>query len=190
MAMTRKEILKKMAEADASAGGNFILDGRYRLAVTKFELTEGFKGNRVVFEFVVMNANKVPVVRLKDGMPLDISPNPVGSAVSYVQLLDKHENAFNNFKALMLALFGEKDASKEELVAAAEELLDNGTAYGMVIDCVTFRKITQKNAVEIVIPKWSYVPQTGEDIKKTRAWIESLTLATAKETGSGEEIPF
>lgn len=177
MALDRKELLRKIAEADVTAGGNNILDGRYRFAVKRFDLSEGFKGNRAVFEFVVMNSNKIPVVSLKTGQQLDVSPSPAGSEVSYVQLLDKHENAFGNVKGVVLELFGEKDASNEELIEAMTEMLDKGTAYGMVIDCTTTRKVTQKNSIEIVIPKWSHVPQTADDIKRTRAWIESLTLA-------------
>jgi len=171
----RANLFKKIAEAKVSEGGNNLLDGRYRLAVKATKTEDGFKGSRFVAEFVVVAAQKIPVTELKTGKALDITPNAVGSDVSWVQMLEKHENALGNVKGLIQDLYGEAPESDDDLIEVLTELDDKNSAFGMVIDCSTYRKRTAKNDVEIVIPKWSHVEQSDEDVQKMRQWIESLT---------------
>lgn len=154
-------------------------DGRGRLVIKKLALEDGFKGARFVTEGVVIASSKIPVTELKTGKALDITPNEVGSDVSIVQMLDKHESAFGNVKGFVLELFGEQDDSTNtsEFYDTLKTLTEENAAHGMVIDYSTYRKVTQVNKVEIVLLKWSRVEQTPADVKRMREWLVSLTLA-------------
>jgi len=171
----RAKLLNEIADSDVTGGGNNLLDGRGRFVVKRFSLEDGYNGGRAVFEFIVVASQKIPVVELKTGKTLDISPNPVASSVSVVNMIEKYKVALGAVKATVLALYNEVPESKEELIEILDELDKNNSAYGMVVDYETFRKITDENKVEIVVPKWSYVEQTKEDIKAMQNWIEALT---------------
>lgn len=185
--MDRSALLKKIAESSASGGGNNLRDGRGRLVVKKLSLDDGFKGARFVTEAVVIASSKIPVTELKTGKTLDITPNEVGSDLSIVHMLDKHESAFGNVKGFVLELFGEQDDSTNttEFYDTLKELTEENAAHGMVIDYSTYRKITSVNKVEIVLAKWSRVEQTPADIKRMREWLVSLTLAQQAANAAG-----
>lgn len=179
--MSKEDIRKKIAGSTVSGGGNNIRDGRGRLVLRRFALESGFKGSRAVFEFVVASSSKIPVTELKTGKALDIEPNAVGSECSYVQMLERHANAFGNVKGIVLELFGEKEATDDELVETLAEMEEKNAAYGRVIDFETYRKITDANKVEIIVPKWYAVEQSDADVQRMRGWMESLTLGAKKE---------
>lgn len=175
--MDRAEILKKVSQSTVSAGGNNLRDGRYRLALRRFELTEGFKGSRTVFEFVVVSASKQLVVELKTGKKLDIEPNPVGSDVSLVNMLDKHESAFGNTKAAIMGLAGVTEMDEATVLETMNDMLENGAAVGRVVDVATYRKETQANKKEITLPKFYPVEQTDEDVERMKKWFSDLDAA-------------
>ena len=180
MPMTREEILKKIAEANVSSGGNNLRDGKGQLVLQKFELTTGFNGERAVFEFVVVSSQKKnDVVSVKTGEKLDIEPNAPGSTVSIVNMLGKHDSAFGNTKGIVLALWGEAETSNEELLAVMQMMLDSGAGVGRVINYDTYRKETKENKVEIVLPKWFSVEQTDERVEQMKAWLAQVTAAQA-----------
>ncbi len=176
MSLTRLEILQKLSKATTSSGGNNLRDSRGRLAVKRLAFEDGFRGSRFISEFVVVGSSKIPVVSLKTNETLDIAPNPPGSEVSVLQMLEKHESAFGNVKQFILALYGEQEASDQEVMETADEVTKSNAARGMVIDYVTYRKVTDKKQVEIVIPKWYSVEQSADDIQKMRQWMDSLTM--------------
>jgi hypothetical protein len=178
MAGNRAALLQKIAKSTVSSGGNNLLDGRGRLIVKRLALEDGFNGARFTAEFAVYASSKIPAVSLKTGLPIDISPNPVGSDVGIVNMLDKHESAFGAVKGLFLALYGETEVADDEFIAALDEATKDNTARGRAIDYETYRKITRENKVEIVLPKWFSVEQDEKDEKKMRAWLDSLTGVT------------
>ncbi len=182
MAKSRQELLDAIADSTPTGGGNNLRDGRYRLAVRKTGFGDGFNGARWDLDLVVVNCAKVAVAEVKTGKPLDIEPNGVGTDVGIVKMLttDKPYPApgLGDTKAFVLALFGVgEDIDKKELVQALDELDRTNSAYGMVIDCITRRKVSKANEVEMVLQDWHHVEQTADDIAKTRAWIESLITA-------------
>lgn len=187
MAKSREELLAEIAGATPTGGGNNLRDGRYRLAVRKTALESGFKGARWGMDFVVAACSKMPgLVELKTGRPIDIEPNAVGTDVGIVKMLttDKSYQApgLGDAKSFVLALFGipMSDATPADLLSMLDELDKSNSGYGMVIDCVTRRKVSGENEVEMVLQDWHHVPgQTAEHILATRKWIESITAAPA-----------
>lgn len=181
MAKTRAELLKEIAESTPTGGGNQHRDGRYRFVVRKLALEAGFKGSRFGIDLVVKNASKMPnLVELKTGQVIDVEPNGVGTDVGIVKMLEGNESyqppGFGDTKAFVLALFGAaEDTSAADLVETLDELDRTNSAYGMVIDCSTRRKISTKNKVEMVLQDWFHVEQSREDIIENRKWVESLT---------------
>lgn len=178
MPMNRSEILKKISEATVSGGGNNLRDGRGRIAVTKLALEDGFNGSRFTTEGIIVGSSKIPVTELLTGKALDIEPNAVGTDVSIVQMLDKHMSAFGNVKGFIMELYGfQGDVSQEDFADTLEELTRSNSAHGMVIDFVTYRKVTREKKIEIVLPKWQHVEQSDDDIGRMKKWLESLVLA-------------
>lgn len=183
----KKKILKKIAESSVSGGGNNIRDSRGRLVVKKLALEDGFKGSRFVAEFIVVGSNKVHVTSLKTGNILDIAPHTVGEEVSWVQMLDEHDSAFGNVKGFILELFGEKEASNDEIFETltricglSDDPKDNVDCSGMAVDYDTYRKVTRANQIEITLIKWKHVEQEDGDVSAMRKWMTDLF------TGKGE----
>lgn len=188
MGMDRKALLRKIAESSVTSGGNNIRDGRGRLAIKKLSLEDKFNGAVFVAEFVVVSSSKIPVTALSGpnaGKALDIEPNEPASEVSWVQLLDKHINALGNVKGFVLEIYGFKadEITNDDFMDTLDVLTKENKAEGMLLDFSTYRKVTDTNKVEIVIPKWSSVDQSEEDIKNTKKWLVSL-LATQKQAAA------
>lgn len=198
MAKTRDELLKQIANATPSGGGNNCRDGRYRFAVRKLGLDAGFKGARFDMDLVVVGCQKIPgLVELKTGKAIDVEPNAIGTDVGIVKMLESKEPyeppGFGDTKAFVLALYGvnESETTSDEIIQLIDDLDKTNCAYGMVIDCVTRRKISEKNKVEMVLQDWFHVQQTPEDIVKTRAWLESLlNIATAAKPAAATAPTF
>jgi hypothetical protein len=182
-----------LSKATASGVGSNFKDGKYRLAIKKISLEEGFKGTRFQVVFIVMNAMKIQVQSKKTNEILDIVPNQVGSSVDWIQvkLTEKDSVGPGNIKRFMMDLFGVKEISDEEYLETLSEMcdLDHNTgdalkeplelAKGRVIDMETVRIETQKNKVEIVVPKWGHVPQTEEEQARVATWIDAVSSAQA-----------
>jgi len=176
MAIDRRAILRKAAKATVSGTGVNFSDGRGRLVVKRLAFEDGFEGVRFVADFVVLASQKIPIVSLKTGQPLDIAPNPAGTEVNYVLMLDKHESAYGNMKNLFLSLYGEAECSEDEFVDAADEATEKNTARGLLLDYSTIRKVTKEKKVEITIPKWATVPDQDQD--KWGKWLDAWVLGS------------
>ncbi len=168
--------LSKLGEAKATGGGSPIRDGRYSLLIEKVIGEKKFKGETVIFEFVVMRSE--PVV---DG----VIPNAVGTRCSYVLNLDTNRSAAGNVKSLVLALFD----MKEDTITAAQfiETFTEMTgpsqpARGMMISTETFRKKIQSGANAgnmFTGHNWKHVKNTPESTAAGRAMLDQ-----AGETGA------
>jgi len=180
--------MAKLKAAQASGVGNNFKDGKYRLAIKKMSLEDGFKGSRFQVVFTVMNSQKIQVQSALTGEILNIDPNPVGSDVDWLQMLDEKDSPGpGNVRRLIMDLFGAKDLTDDEYIETLAEMADideNGDALkqplelakGMVIDMETVRIITKKNKKEIVVCKWSNVQQTEEEQGQVKAWLASVAL--------------
>jgi hypothetical protein len=191
----RAALMQKLAKARASGVGNNFKDGKYRLAIKKMGFQDGFKGDRYQVEFVVMNAQKLAGLRsVKTGEPLDITPNAVGSTVDWmaVKLDDPESPGPGNVKKLILTLENDDNMPDEEyldMLAYVSDVDEGGDplppadctepARGMVIDMETVRIETKKNKKEIVVCKWSHVPETEYDQKAVIAWMNSIAAYNA-----------
>ena len=180
MAMDKMAIRKKIAGATVSKGGNFLRDGRGRLVLREFELSGGHKGDKAVFRFVVKHSTKIPVFSEKQNKALDIEPNAAGTTATYMQKLNQ-DIAWPKIKEVVLALFDETEVGEDELVEVLTEMEENKAAFGRSLDYETRRIVTEKKGIEIVVPDWTPVKQSDEDIVKARSWIESLALGTVTE---------
>jgi len=175
MGLSRADLLKKIASSSASGGGNYLQDGRGRVALKKFSLDNGYKGARCVVDFVVVSSQKIPVQDLESKKTLDIEPNPPHSSFSQVFMFDKTEAAFGAVKRLVLALYniGEDEVDQEELIQAIDELDKTNCAQGKLLDYETYRTLTG-NKIQIVLPRWTHVPQDEANIAQVKAWLNSL----------------
>lgn len=187
----RKQLMKRLSEASASGVGNNFKDGKYRLAVKRMTLEEGFKGNRFQAIFTVMHSAKIHVISPLANEVLDITPNLVGSDVDWLQMLDEKDSPGpGNVRRLFMDLFNKKEISNDEYLETLAEMCDldeEGDALevplnlckGMVIDMETLRIVTKKNKKEIVVQKWSYVEQTEEERLGVVDWMNQVTTHKA-----------
>lgn len=196
----RAALMAKLAKARASGTGNNFRDGKYRLAVKKMGLEDGFKGTRFQATFAVVQSVKVPVIglggkgssSLEKGKVFDIIPQPVGSDVDWLAMdLDKDDQpGAGNVRRLIMDLFDKKDLSDDEYIETLAEMCDiddNGDplpqplhlAKGMLLEMETVRKLTQKNGVEIVTCKWSHVPASSYDQDAVKNWIDTIAAQMA-----------
>jgi hypothetical protein len=181
-----KELLKKLAEANPSGGGNYVQHGRFVFMVDAFLLkTEGFKGISVITELLV--ADSAPAT---DGKQSEAPHNPRGSKCSVVFNLTggnqkAAEAARGNLKALVIGLLG-KD-SYEAMMANEKLGADSGDRYDKVLDLLQANargamiadethlgKIqTGQNAGKsIVNHKWGYLDTTDEQRLKNIAVLD------------------
>jgi hypothetical protein len=188
-AAQRKERLKRIASAKVSSGGNHLRDGRGRLVVKRMALEEGHKGDRFVAECVVKSSAKIHVVSAADGRVLDIEPNPPGSEVGIVHMFE-HDSAEGNIKALICNVMGEDpdniSGDNPEFISALEQAVENNALRGWEVEYSTYRKVTQKNKVEIVLPKW--VPVEGQStasVAANKAWLEALVASNSMAAANG-----
>lgn len=187
----RQALMKKLRAASASGVGNNFKDGKYRLAVKKMSLEDGFKGSRFQVAFLVMAASKIPVQSVKTGDTLNIEPNPVGSSVDWLQMLDdKDSPGPGNVRRLMLDLFNKKEIDDDEYIDTLAEMADIDAdgeplkkplelAKGMVIDMETIRIETKTNKKEIVVCKWSHVAQSEDERVAVVTWMDQVAAAQA-----------
>lgn len=185
----RKALMAKLASARAGGVGNNFKDGKYRLAVKKMGLEDGFRGTRFQAVFTVASAQKIAVLEILTGKTLDITPNPVGSDVDWLAMdLDKEDSAGpGNVRRLIMDLFDKKEVTDEEYIETLAEMCDlddegnalpepKHLAKGMLIDMETVRVVTKKNKKEIVVCKWSHVPDGSYNQEAIAAWIDSVAI--------------
>lgn len=196
----RAALLKRMSKASESGVGNNFKDGRYRVAVKRMQLLNGFKGSRFQATFVVVNSIKIPVQSIKTGEKLDIEPNPIGSEVDWLQMLDKDDSVGpGKVRNLLREMFGLKEISDEDYEETLAEVCDlcvgedpsrcvckskeehcdvlkdpANEVRGMIIDMETVRIETQKNKKEIVVTNWTYAEQTDEAKAAMIGWLDAL----------------
>lgn len=195
----RKALMKKLSEATAGGVGNNFRDGKYRLAVKRMGLESGFKGNRFQATFCVMNSQKIQVISPSTEKVLDIEPNPVGSDVDWIQMLDKQDSPGpGNVRRLFMDLFNKKELSNDSYLETLAEMCDLdeegealkvplNLAKGMVIDMETLRIITKVNKKEIVVERWSYVEQTEAEQAAVVAWLDSVAVHKQLVAGAAEQ---
>lgn len=164
-------LLKKIAEARATQGGNNIKDGNYVLVVKKLMIENKFKGTFFIAEFDVVDAEPTRQ---------DVEPNAVGTDCSIALNLDSNVSAPGNMKQFFLGLLGLEEATTttEQLMKEiAKYVGEDNAARGMLVEASTYRKVTKTGAnagKEGVYPRFS--PATGENtaaqVKARRAELD------------------
>lgn len=185
----RASLMQKLKKANASGAGNNFRDGKYRAVVKSMGFKDGFKGTRYQVEFVIMNAQKVDVVSVKTGQKLDVTPNAVGTTVDWlcVKLDNAEQPGASNLKRFVLDLVGQPEASEDDYLATLAELSDvdeNGDALpeadrqepgkGMLIDIETVRVETKTNKKEIIVCRFSHVPDSTYDQNAMIKWLDDV----------------
>ena len=171
--MSHAEIMKKIANAKSSAGGNVIRDGKGRLVVKRMAIETKFSGTMFICEFGVKESTATRS---------DVQANAAGSECSFVCNLDKNIAAPGKTKDLLLRLLGEDEdkISPDDFVAAlANATGPENPCRGMVVDYETYRKFTRDGKKELVIPKFFHVEQTSEDVLRERAILDKTGASTS-----------
>jgi hypothetical protein len=150
-------------------------------------LEDGFKGMRFQCTFTIVNSQKIAVVELTTNKALDVTPNPVGSDVDWLAMdLDKEDSVGpGNVRRLIMDLFNKRELSDEEYMETLGEMCDFGPdgeplenpenlAKGLLLDMETVRIVTKKNKKEIIVCKWSHVPDESYDQRAVATWIDSV----------------
>lgn len=169
-----------IAGANASGGGTWIRDGRYKFMVEKVHLNEGHSGPCFIAELRVMEADPTGEVD-EQGKP--VVPNKAGSSCSLVCNLKKHESAAGNAKAFAIGVLGGLGYTPEQIT---EQVLTaicgpNNPLRGAVVSDQTYRKPIRTGAnagKPITLHKWESQTQTQESIKAGRAYLDG-TAAVA-----------
>lgn len=180
MALNKADLLKKIAGAKASAGGNVIKDGTYLFEVVQLLLEQKFNGAMFIAEMIVREAQASGE---KDERGVAVEPNKVGSTCSYVVNLDKNVSAAGNAKAYILALYGmqENEVSEGDFMEALSQVTEKDQpAKGMLIGDNTFRKTIRggPNAGKpFTAHRWVTVEQSEEEIAGRRKVQDSGSKA-------------
>lgn len=186
--------LSKIAAATPTGGGNNIRDGLYLYYVERVTHHKGFKGERYVFEFRVVESEASTEL---DENGKVTPPNAVGTACSMVCLLDKHENAPGNAKAAILAItaplgYTENMITEDFLIECAGA---GNPLRGVAVRNETRRAINQGRSnplnagKPLTLPNWKAVSQTAEDIAKQRAWLDANGARADMSAPKGAEAP-
>lgn len=177
--MGLQEILKKIAEAKPTQGGNFIVDGDYTYLIERIGLSDGHAGNCFIAELRVLESKKTEA---------DVDPNPAGSSVSFVQNLTKYENAPGNVKAFMNALYGLEEGqvpAEQAQQILAHAIGEGNPCRGMKVRNSTYRKMNQGKANPanrgkmMTLNKFIHVPgQTVETIAQGKAQLDNTSAVS------------
>jgi hypothetical protein len=166
-------LLKKIAEARATAGGNNIKDGEYVLLVKKIIVDSKFKGTTFIAEFDVVDCEKTHAT---------VEPNPKGTDCSIALNLDTNVLAPGNMKQFFLGLLG-LDEATTPAAKLGEEMskytADDQPGRGMLIECSTYRKVTKTGpnaGKEGVYPRW-YPASEGNSSAEVAARRKVLDAA-------------
>lgn len=182
------------ATARASGGGNYLRDGKYKLAVEKAFVKNDDKGGwTFIAELRVLEAGPAGYEALDDkGKP--IVPNKVGSTASFVQQ-SKFDSAPGNVKAFALGCLQNLGYTEESLTEAKLDSLveqPKNSMFGLVVEMETFRKPKKSKPTEILtLPKWKPTAQTKETIKAMREYLTgkpAVVDANAGQTAAGTPV--
>lgn len=182
----REDLLKKVASAQASGGGNNIRDGIYTFEICNLLLEKKYKGEIFIVEFLVRDAKAVQELD-KQGKP--VVPNEPGSRCSWVLNLTKNESAPGNMKKFFLDLYGyaEHEVTPDELATVLDmALAGDQPCRGWLIGDETYRKTIQKgpNAGQpFTAHGWKTISATGDNAP------ERVAERRAKQESSGAAAP-
>lgn len=165
MAKGKQSALDRIKGASASKGGNYFKPGKGRLVVKEVKESDTYDGAAFIAEFEVVTSKAIG----------NDAPNPPGSTVSLVCMLEKFESAAGTAKAFILELFGkdEDEVGDDEFESTYTELVGEGNpARGMVIDYETIEKTAKKTGTKLTLPRFTFVEQTEEQIAAMRAKLD------------------
>jgi hypothetical protein len=188
------DIYSSVANAEVFGSGTKIRDGKGRLILNNMYFKDGFKGTFFIADLVVEESQKIPVVSEKTGEKLDVEPNAPGTSTSFVVQVNnpKNKGAEGYVLDFVMTLQGldHTQMKNEEKCANIKANVGMKTKdaspkvsplRGATIDYETYRKVADKSGKELVVPKWSHVKQTPEDILARRQIIESSDVEESAE---------
>lgn len=169
-------VLEKLRKAGVTQNSQFLApNARYRLEVQAHRTNDGHKGMFAIAEMKVIS-----VVATKP----DAVPTPVASSVAYMEKLnDPENNGGGRFNAYLLALVGEKDATKADDLSWLFKFFDERQAGTfLLVDAETWDGTIKKGAnagKSITKTKFSTVTPTPEEFstiteKRAKANLKPL----------------
>jgi hypothetical protein len=179
--MALKDMLKKVAGAAASGTGRPFEPGKYRLMLEKLFCLEGHKGTTFISEFRVLDSLSTGEVDRKTGRPcMPVAAGSLGSFVVNLSNQNAQGAQFANVKRFILALLNadEGAVSEEDFLETLQDLCGpEGDAAqprrGQIIELETFKKPkVRKPEEDFTHHRWTYVPQTDEQIAAQRAELD------------------
>lgn len=151
------DIFDDVGSSSASAGGNYLKDGRGRAIIKSLRVENKRRGPCFIGEFKVESSTQTDP---------NNPPNPVGSTFSVVYPLKDPAlpSGPGNAKAVLLAVAGKTEAEVDAKPGAFGELMRRACSAenpcaGMYLDYETRRVTSRKTGKEIIIPVWSTVPR-------------------------------
>ena len=174
-------LIGQIASSRAANGGNYIRDGRYTMMLKSITVEDLFKGDTLVAELEVLESEDDSTAKADNGNP--IKANPKGDVVSFIQQFKEHPmTAFSATKALILALLEEDEAScsADQFSKAFKNAVGKDQPLrGTLVKCSTYRKLTKDKSKLLVLPKWTSVPQTEEEIAGRRKALDGAAQPAA-----------
>jgi hypothetical protein len=182
-----KAIIKKIAKARATGGGNYIKQGKGVLIVKSISLEELYNGDTFIAEFLVKSSESMPDAVDANGKP-ELA-NPAGTSCSYVQQLTKFESAPGNVKGFLEKLDGCEGESDEEFEGLLETYINKdpkagevNPARGFEIAYETFQRPIQKgkNAGKMItLVRWTHVDLDQDQVDANRALLDGKPVAAS-----------
>ncbi len=178
MAFDKAALLKKIAGAKESKGGDYLKAGIYgALEIVLLQIDKKRKGNMFIAEFIVRESKPNGDVG-KDGKAL--LPHGPGSKPAYVVNLDDADGlGAGNVKSFLAALDGVSadDLTEAQFFELAEGYTaDDQPARGMLIADNSFLKDTKKGQ-PFTHHRWEHVEQDAKDVAARRAAQEKKEKA-------------
>lgn len=195
--MNMQDILSKVANAKATKGGNRIVDGEYEYLIESFGINQGHEGTCFIAELRVTSAKQAAVSGVNGegdkrvAPENEITPNAVGSSVSFVANVTKHASANGNVKAFILSTLGveESQVTPEQFQATLAQAIDpKQPLRGRRVANRTYRKLNQgrgpggsaKRGEVMTLNNFIHVPgQTAESIAAGRQQLDTGSFPTA-----------
>ena len=165
-----ENFLSKIGSAEVTTRGEFVRDGAYLFEVAEIRYFEGNAGPTHVAELIVREA---------EARTPGVTPNAVGSKVSFVNVLvgKTKDVASGKIKGFALALFGRdvKLTSADEAAAIVSRITGSDTdrergkvARGMLVRGSTF-PWKSRSGVEGVGVNFEHVPGQTKEAVQARA---------------------
>lgn len=174
----------KIAGAKTSGGGNFILDGNYKLLIEKLIMEEGHNGDSFVAEFRVIESTANGAL---DDAGKPVVPNPPGSTCSLVCNITKFEAAAGNALKMVAGALGGLGYTKEQVTpdVMGEICSPNNPMRGLGVICETYRGVNKGKAnpankgKALTLCNWKSIEQTEEEMLAQRAYLDNTPPAVA-----------